>query len=769
MTSGLGKTCHKTVIIIAYHALAMPVSDTPNDYKSSVHLQVRLLKDRLARVAVAAGGIGVIVAIMLIFIYLLYIVLPLMKAPSMQEIATYPLPAAAPVYQLSLDEQTEIGAVLDQQGKLAWFSTADGKLIESIELPIPDDVAITSYAQADPATGVSALGLSNGQALVIRQQYRVTFPDDKRVITPYLEYPLGEEPVSVNPQQQPLQMLAIQSTENTTLVGWSGEDRVYLTRAVAEESFLGDTTETTIERSELNIGANTLRSIALDPEQNNLYLISEHDLAWYRVSDIESSELLQKMPVVAADASVRTVRLLAGGISLMILDSNGFVSQWFSVRDEHGERQLQRIREFDVSPAARLLTPEYSRKDFFVADTRGEVTAYNATANHKLLGAKLSDSALTALAVAPRADAMLALDAGNTLHFWRIHNEHPEVSWSALWQKVWYEGYDEPAYIWQSSAANNDFEPKFSLVPLTFGTLKAAFYAMLFAIPLSIFGAIYTAYFMAPRMRQYVKPTVEIMEALPTVILGFLAGLWLAPFIEAYLPGIFLFLLIRPPGFLLAAYAGQSLPDRITALVPEGWEAALLIPVLLAITLLAFGLSPLIEQAWFGGDMPHWLTNTLGIGFDQRNSLVVGMAMGFAVIPTIFSIAEDAIFSVPKHLTNGSLALGATTWQTLVRVVLLTASPGIFSGIMMGVGRAVGETMIVLMATGNTPIMDMSIFEGMRTLSANIAVEMPESEVGSSHYRILFLAALVLFMFTFIFNTGAELVRQRLRKKYSSL
>jgi phosphate transport system permease protein len=171
----------------------------------------------------------------------------------------------------------------------------------------------------------------------------------------------------------------------------------------------------------------------------------------------------------------------------------------------------------------------------------------------------------------------------------------------------------------------------------------------------------------------------------------------------------------------------------------------------------------------FDGNVRQYLTNELGMTFDQRNSLVVGIAMGFAVVPTIFSIAEDAVFSVPKHLSNGSLALGATQWQTLVRVVLLTASPGIFSAVMMGLGRAVGETMIVLMATGNTPIMDWSIFQGMRTLAANIAVEMPESEVGSSHYRILFLAAFVLFIFTFVFNTLAEFVRQQLREKYSSM
>jgi phosphate transport system permease protein len=103
------------------------------------------------------------------------------------------------------------------------------------------------------------------------------------------------------------------------------------------------------------------------------------------------------------------------------------------------------------------------------------------------------------------------------------------------------------------------------------------------------------------------------------------------------------------------------------------------------------------------------------------------------------------------------------------RVVLLTASPGMFSAMMIGLGRAVGETMIVLMATGNTPVIDLSIFQGFRALSANIAVEMPESEVGSTHYRILFLAALVLFAVTFAFNTLAEVVRQRLRRRYASL
>jgi phosphate transport system permease protein len=350
-----------------------------------------------------------------------------------------------------------------------------------------------------------------------------------------------------------------------------------------------------------------------------------------------------------------------------------------------------------------------------------------------------------------------------------LDNPHPEVSWSALWSKVWYENYDEPKYVWQSTAANTDFEPKMSLAPLTFGTLKAAFYAMLLAAPLAVAAAIYTAYFMAPSLRRKVKPVIELMEAMPTVILGFFAGLFLAPYVEGHLPGIFSLLMLLPIGILVAGFVFSRLPESIRLRVPDGWESAILIPVILFVGWLSLYMSPYLETWFFGGDMRMWISHDLGITYDQRNALVVGLAMGFAVIPNIYSIAEDAVFSVPRGLTLGSLALGATPWQTMTRVVILTASPGIFSALMIGMGRAVGETMIVLMATGNTPVMEMNLFEGLRTLAANVAVEMPESEVGGSHYRVLFLSALVLLLFTFIMNTLAELIRQRLRKKYSSL
>jgi phosphate transport system permease protein len=168
-------------------------------------------------------------------------------------------------------------------------------------------------------------------------------------------------------------------------------------------------------------------------------------------------------------------------------------------------------------------------------------------------------------------------------------------------------------------------------------------------------------------------------------------------------------------------------------------------------------------------DFTRWWPAVTGTPYEQRNSLVVGFVMGFAVIPIIFTIAEDSLSNVPGSLRSGSLALGASRWQTAWRVVLPTASAGIFSALMIGLGRAVGETMIVVMATGNTPIMEWNLFSGMRTLSANIAVELPEAPHHGTLYRTLFLGAVVLFILTFTVNTVAEVLRQHLRERYKTV
>jgi phosphate transport system permease protein len=471
-----------------------------------------------------------------------------------------------------------------------------------------------------------------------------------------------------------------------------------------------------------------------------------------------------------AGSGITSMSMLLGGISVLAGDADGNITQLFPVRDGNNQYSLEIIRRFEGDQAAvTRIIPEQRRKGFMTVDAAGNLAIFHSTADRLVLREKLEGGPPSALALAPRASGLLVLKSNGSADFMEIDNEHPEVSFASLWSKVWYENYAQPEYVWQSSASSNEFEPKFSLTPLAFGTLKAALYAMLFALPLALMGAAYTAYFMSPSLRRMVKPAIEIMAALPTVILGFLAGLWFAPFLEENLAGMMSMMLVVPVGLLIFAWVWTHADWRIKGFLTEGWEPLLLLPVLVVLVLLSIQVVGPLQDLFFEGDLRTWLSREAGISYDQRNAMVVGCAMGFAVIPTIFSIAEDAIYGVPKSLSDGSLALGATPWQTLVRVVLPTASPGMFSAVMIGLGRAVGETMIVLMATGNTPIMDWNLFEGMRTLAANIAVEMPESAMNSSHYRILFLAALVLFIFTFVVNTGAELIRQRLRERYSSL
>ena len=760
----------------------IPIKQPPSIKISSgeYHQRWRLIKDALARYGVVAGGLGVIVAIVLIFFYLLYVVFPLFISASAESVSEYAVPelALGNTLLLEMEEQNEVGARFTENGQVVFFEVLTGKTILTRTVAIPEGAHITSFSQGSPINqGAVIYGLSDGRAVIVKHQYKVTYPDNVRLITPSLKYPLGEQALVLDESGAAVQQIAVKVGDDaTTIVAKTADTeqatgKIRLINFQKEQSLFADEAALTRTDSVLEQSAANIADILIDKDEANLYLISnDGQLGFFDISDKTKPNLKQQQNVVDAGQKVTSVAFLNGDLSLMIGDSSGLVSQWSMVKDKLNRHAMQKIRSFKVSDKAIVaINAEQRRKGFMTTDADGMVGIYHSTAEREMIKERASDALPSAAVLSPRANALLVQSVDGKMHFWKVDNEHPEVSIKSLWQEVWYESYPKPSYIWQSSSANNDFEPKYSLTPLVFGTLKAAFYAMLVAIPLALMGAIYTAYFMAPQMRIYVKPSIEIMGALPTVILGFLAGLWLAPFMEEHLAGLFAMLMIIPIGVMLFAFAWQFIPKAIAHNFSEGWDAALLIPVILLSGWFAFKISLPLETFLFHGTLRDWFKTELGIGYDQRNALVVGVAMGFAVIPTIFSIAEDAIFSVPKHLTVGSLALGATPWQTMIRVVLLTASPGIFSAIMIGFGRAVGETMIVLMATGNTPVMDLSVFQGMRTLAANIAVEMPESEVDSTHYRVLFLAALVLFMFTFVFNTLAEVIRQRLREKYSSL
>lgn len=743
---------------------------------SETHAQLRWrhLKDRSARQLVGIGGIAVLAALLLIFVYLLVEVFPLFRPAVVEARAEFTLPGDSDETMfLAAEEQAEVGLRISASGELTFFNLATGAVRGQIKLT-PGGQRVVQVTRVAEETDYLAAGLSDGSVLLFRHVYKVTYPDDKRFIDPSLEFPHGAAPLPFM-SEAPRSLVVRDEGGELFIAASNAQGQVQIKTLEVQTSLLGEVTVQPVVDLRFTPSVKP-DHLLVNPLIDWLYVIDAEQgkIAFHRLRGVEPPELLNAESV---GAKVLSARFMPGGISVLTADANERITQWFPARRAETTAEgdavwyLARIRDF-AAPAGSAITAlglEQRRRGFAVGNETGRVAFYYTTAERKILEFQALDQPIRLLAFEPRAQALLALGAGGAFKVFKVENEHPEISWAALWGKIWYESYDEPRHLWQSSSASSDFEPKYSLSPLTLGTLKGAFYAMIFAVPLAVLGAIFTAYFMAPAMRQSVKPTVEIMQALPTVVLGFLAGLWLAPFVEANLPGVFLTLFLLPVSIPVVGYFWQRLPNRIRYIVPSGWEAALMIPVVLGVVWFCFALAKPIEALLFAGNMQSWMDRELGIGYDQRNCLVVGIAMGVAVIPGIFSIAEDAIFSVPKHLTLGSLALGATPWQTLIGVVLPTASPGIFSAVMIGMGRAVGETMIVLMATGNTPVMDFSMFSGMRTLSANVAVEMPESEVGSTHFRLLFLAGLVLFMFTFIINTVAELVRQRLRDKYGNL
>jgi phosphate transport system permease protein len=403
--------------------------------------------------------------------------------------------------------------------------------------------------------------------------------------------------------------------------------------------------------------------------------------------------------------------------------------------------------------------------------------------------------------------------------------------------------------VWQSTAGQDSFEPKLSLVPLIFGTFKAAIYALLLAVPIALFAAIYTSEFLHWKVRSIVKPVMELMATLPSVVIGFIAALVLSPIVENWIAAIVIAFGVVPITLIGAAFLWQILPKDLAIRLEGVPKLVFFFLVVLAGIWASVQIGPAFETAFFGGDFKLWTSgegsgqpflfllllplSALGVftawtaldgvigyrpwlrqqgdigagtiefvrwalligvslavswlfaglltaaGLDarggiidtyvQRNTLIAAFAISFALIPIIYTIAEDAMNTVPEHLRAGSLACGASKWQTARWIIVPTAGSGIFSAIMIGLGRAVGETMIVVMATGNTPVTDFNLFNGLRALSANINVELPEAVKDSTLYRTLFLCGLVLFALTFVINTVAEMVRQRFRKRAAQL
>lgn len=728
----------------------------------------RLLADRAARWVVSAGGIAIIASILGILIFIVVEVAPLTFHARVRAGRKVAVPGAGAIQAVLSDDYRTHVSTLDDRGVVRVVRMSDGKVVyTSNVLGTGKKNAPTLLAAGvPPQSHAFAAATSDGRVLVKSMGFGVSFQGSERVVTPDETPPVLLE---LDPQKRPLGAFAAQidGEGNVLAAAALADGRLAVARRAVEKNEMTGETTAALSRAEVS-APGRITALVIDAVQKNLYAgTAGGDLLWWTLRDGQPGELR----TANAGAPVSALNLLLGGRSLVVGQENGALSVWFAVNETGDTVRLARAHELPRHPGAiRRIAPSQRDRGFLAAGG-GRLGLYFSTADRTLWTGAVPVPDVSAMFYTPKADGAYLAGGGQMAQVAEldIRNPHPEVTPRSLFGKVWYEGYAAPAWVWQSSGGSDDFEPKLSLTPLLVGTLKGTFYSLLLAIPLGVLGAMYISQFMHPAYKRYVKPVVEIMASLPSVVLGFLAGLWLAPRIERAVPALVLMALALPLFILLAGFLWTRLPRASRGRFPAGTEALLFVFVLAAGIAVCLRISAGFERLAFAGDFKTWLLQVTGLGFDQRNAVVVGLAMGFAVIPILFSIAEDAFSNVPSNLVAGSLALGADRWQTVTRVVLPSASPGIFSAIMIGFGRAVGETMIVLMATGNTPIMDWNPFNGFRTLSANIAVEIPEAPHGGTLYRTLFLAGLLLFVMTFLVNTVAEVVRQRLRERYTQL
>lgn len=843
----------------------------------------------IAKTVISFGGIATILAVMLVCVFLIAVVVPLFLTPDTEsKVALDFGDPAGDVQALGLNEYLTMGWRFAGDGGMNVFRLDTGEVIGR-HRPVGDRTpTAAAFALRD---GVVAFGFADGSVQSGTIGFLTRFIPPEKLPPDIRQTPIGAPAthdggvIERTPEGQfRLQTLSVDLQEPVVLEDGAAIRLIDISMKSSGPVIAAYTESGALHIDEIASRKNLLTGkvtvtltggkIRIDPPADgqaptHLTLTGLGDNAFVVWSDgtlIRFDTRNSAAPVVAETidivpepgASLTAFGHLIGKTSLVSGDSAGRTRVWFRTKPDNADTvdgaTLVMAHELPAGSSAVTAVRGSARSRMLVvgfADGSirlSHVTSARLLAQMAAHPSSADPSPVRLVTISPKDDALAAAVSGK-LAMWRIDAPHPEATLGAIFGPVWYEGYNQPEHVWQSSSGTDDFEPKYGLLPLIFGTVKATLYAMLFGVPLALLAAIYTSELMHVRFRGSVKTLIEMMASLPSVVLGFLAALVVAPFVEDFVPELLTAFVTVPFALLLGAYGWQLLPKPLAV----RWTRYRLIAMALMLAVglwLGVGLGPVVERALFAGDIMAWLAGQKGTGtgawmfillplsglavalammrwvtpvmlrrsggwsqtrvaafelgkflcgaagalalawgisallaegplglwaFDprgsfvdtyvQRNALIVGFIMGFAVIPIIYTLSEDALSAVPEHLRSASLGAGATPWQTAVRIIVPTAASGLFSAVMIGFGRAVGETMIVLMAAGNTPVMDWNIFNGFRTLSANIAVELPEAVKDATHFRMLFLAALVLFAMTFILNTLAEMVRQRFRKK----
>ncbi|MDB6073621.1 MAG: binding-protein-dependent transport system inner rane component [Verrucomicrobiaceae bacterium] len=726
---------------------------------------------------ITVGGIGVIIAVFGICFFILAEVLPLFGGAQVEEKGSVALgPVKAQV--LGSDEWGQMPFVYE--GGAGVKFAAIGGTVKLLPLPLPAGATVTASA-LDAKHNRLILGLSDGRVGSVLVKYKAA---GKNELVPEL---VAEEFQAVGRASAPVTAVGYGDGGSSKLVAALQQlpDGQHLNAVLIKEkrSLMGKPKPAVAGTFDLTskLQGKVVQILASSVGDSILAVTEKGEVCYFHLNGVELEMRQRFMPFSdLPNPAIQRIDYVFGDVSVATSSTDGH-HRVFSLYNQQiaggkEQRLFGETKRFpDLPDGAAFFTASQRNKTIITG--AGRTLSVRYTTSQSVRWEKEMPFETKVAALDSKADHLFLLDAQGTVHRYGIEDPHPEAGWRAFFGKVWYEGANQPAYVWQSTGGSDEFEPKLSLMPLVVGSLKGTFFALLFAVPIALLAAIYSGCFLPVGVKRVVKPVMELMSSLPSVVLGFLAGLWLAPIIEDRVPSMLLVFILVPSTAILCGWGWNKLPVQLRSRAPHGAEYWLLvIPVTLAV-LVGWQLGPWVESWAFVvkdqatghsiADFRLWWPKVTGLSFDQRNSLVVGFMMGFAVIPVIFTIADDALSNVPPSLKAASMALGATRWQVVRTVVLPVASAGLFSAVMIGFGRAVGETMIVVMATGNTPVMDFfNAFTGMRTLSANIAVELPEASVHSTHFRTLFLGAMILFGLTFVLNTAAEIMRQRLKEKY---
>ncbi len=778
--------------------------------------------------SIILGGILVMLAVFGIFVFILGEIVPLFKKAKVdlnngvkiESLATKDMQANPAI---GVDEWGEMPFIYYGGKTIRFADITKGNQFTEVALPITEGQEVTSY-NYNAVLNTMAIAQANGDFHILKVKHAVDFDTGVRRLTPKVE-----KVFSGSLGDYPAQLMAFGLSDKEALIVavMEVDGKQNVTAFYYKQSFglMGGGGFKLKESIDMGNDLDGLKVSSLLVQQNAKGFLLGTQTGEILAFKLKKSKLALTQRFYAFESEVNNgirIDAVLGSDSIVVSDEQG-KQVGYSLYKQVGnsDRSYIQTKTFDsFDHNVGFFSPSTRNKSFITGSNDHVVIRYFTTEAQRW-EAKLPYN-VVATAIDDKAYYLFFLSDQGDLYRYSLDDPHPEAGFKAFFGKVWYEGKSEPVYDWQSTGGSNEFESKLSLVPLFFGSIKGTFYSLIFAIPIALLAAIYSASFLDPRVKKVVKPTMEIMASLPSVVLGFLAALWLAPIIEHKVPSIILVIIGWPLlsiifGFIWFYFIPIQIKNKL-----NGWEWLVLVPFMLFVAWVLWSLGGVWEQSAFivqqynildaqgmvvqniigrhealefikmsqvvnpdvqlsmvhlgdaitttgvkMADFSLWWTREMGWGnYDQRNSLVVGFMMGFAVIPIIFTISEDALSNVPTSLKSASAALGATRWQTVRTIVMPIASAGIFSAIMIGFGRAVGETMIVVMATGNTPIMEWNIFNGMRTLSANIAVELPEAAKQSTHYRALFLGAFLLFMLTFIVNTIAEILRQHLRNKY---